>query len=255
MRSRLKRGVELLIDQLRPAPSVEDVAAIEARTYAIPDVVASYAASADDGLFDPEAEIAARYLRSGTRTLDVGCGQGREAIGFARRGAVVTGIDVCPAAVEGARRAAERAGVAARFEVASLLDFPAPDASFDVVYVAADVYARTPGQTNRVAALARCRRALRPGGALIVSVSPAPARPWVRRLIDAPRRLARWLGGSSVPEPGDRRRRDVSENPEPRFLHRFFSDAEVADEFRQAGFPSVDRLRGHFAATVSDLTG
>jgi SAM-dependent methyltransferase len=47
--------------------------------------------------------------------LDLGCGRGRWAVELAERGWDVTGIDVIPKAVLGARRRAEEAGVAARF--------------------------------------------------------------------------------------------------------------------------------------------
>lgn len=47
--------------------------------------------------------------------LDLGCGRGRWSVELAERGWRVTGIDVIPKAVLGARRRAEEAGVAARF--------------------------------------------------------------------------------------------------------------------------------------------
>lgn len=47
--------------------------------------------------------------------LDLGCGRGRWSLEPAERGWAVTGIDVIPKAVLGARKRAEEAGVAARF--------------------------------------------------------------------------------------------------------------------------------------------
>ena len=47
--------------------------------------------------------------------LDLGCGRGRWSLELAGRGWDVTGIDVIPKAVLGARRRAEEAGVTARF--------------------------------------------------------------------------------------------------------------------------------------------
>lgn len=57
--------------------------------------------------------------------LDLGCGRGRWSVELAERGWDVTGIDVIPKAVVGARRRAEEAGVNARFvegSVTALLD-------------------------------------------------------------------------------------------------------------------------------------
>lgn len=47
--------------------------------------------------------------------LDLGCGRGRWSVELADRGWDVTGIDVIPKAVLGARRRAEESGVGARF--------------------------------------------------------------------------------------------------------------------------------------------
>ena len=51
---------------------------------------------------------------AGKRVLDIGCGSGRYAIEFARRGAEVIGLDIAPAMIEMARKAAAEAGVAER---------------------------------------------------------------------------------------------------------------------------------------------
>src|SRR5262245_30904709 len=67
--------------------------------------------------------------------LDVGCGGGRYALALARSGALeVVGVDVSPAMIALARRAADEASVAARctFEVSSFQDFRT-DKNFDVV--------------------------------------------------------------------------------------------------------------------------
>jgi 2-polyprenyl-3-methyl-5-hydroxy-6-metoxy-1,4-benzoquinol methylase len=59
--------------------------------------------------------------------LDIGCGSGRYAVEFARRGARVTGIDFAPRMLELARAHAIEAGVAERceFQQAALDELPA----------------------------------------------------------------------------------------------------------------------------------
>ncbi len=49
------------------------------------------------------------------RVLDLGCGTGKSAIWLAERGFDATGIDLSPAAIQQARRSAQRRGVDARF--------------------------------------------------------------------------------------------------------------------------------------------
>ena len=65
---------------------------------------------------------------AGQPVLDVGCGSGRYAVEFARRGASVTGLDMAPAMLDMARAAAAEAGVETRcrFEAAEFLQWQAP---------------------------------------------------------------------------------------------------------------------------------
>jgi cyclopropane fatty-acyl-phospholipid synthase-like methyltransferase len=65
---------------------------------------------------------------SGKRVLDVGCGSGRYAVEFARRGADVVGIDFATPMLDVAREAAIRAGVekTCRFETGNFLEWCEP---------------------------------------------------------------------------------------------------------------------------------
>ena len=70
---------------------------------------------------------------AGKRVLDVGCGSGRYAVEFARRGAQVVGLDFAPAMVEMAAHRAEGAGLAeqCRFEAGDFLEWCEPH-HFDI---------------------------------------------------------------------------------------------------------------------------
>ena len=70
------------------------------------------------------------------RLLDIGCGQGRNAIALAQLGYAVVGIDLSPSAVELAQAAALEKGVAesATFTVASIFDFRRTDFTFQGIY-------------------------------------------------------------------------------------------------------------------------
>ncbi|MDR0827577.1 MAG: class I SAM-dependent methyltransferase [Desulfovibrio sp.] len=54
-------------------------------------------------------------LFPGARVLDIGCGAGRHALEFARRGALVTGLDISPRMIAHAEEKAAQEGLAARF--------------------------------------------------------------------------------------------------------------------------------------------
>jgi 2-polyprenyl-3-methyl-5-hydroxy-6-metoxy-1,4-benzoquinol methylase len=72
-------------------------------------------------------------IRSGT-AVDLGCGFGTNAIYLARQGFTVTGADLSPTAIEGARERAERAGVKADFRVADLTADPDLGGPYDLLF-------------------------------------------------------------------------------------------------------------------------
>src|SRR5437868_9305670 len=85
----------------------------------------------------PRAELrewgGSRLVR-GKRVLDLGCGDGRLALGVARLATRVEGIDPDPEAVASAKTNSRRAGVRnARFAVGAAQHLPYPDGAFDVV--------------------------------------------------------------------------------------------------------------------------
>lgn len=72
-------------------------------------------------------------LRPGDRLLDVACGSGQLALLAARKGAVVTGVDIATNSIEAARGRARADGLEARFDEGDAEALPYADESFDVV--------------------------------------------------------------------------------------------------------------------------
>lgn len=102
----------------------------------------------------------------GRKVLDVGCGTGVDLVRFARAGALATGIDLAPAAIELARRNFDIQHLDAELVVGDGESLPFPDESFDLVFAHGVVqYTSTPK-----ALVDECRRVLKPGGQAIFQV-------------------------------------------------------------------------------------
>lgn len=115
-----------------------------------------------------EQEVAflvdALALRPGQRVLDVGCGPGRHAHAFARRGFDVVGVDLSPRFIELAR---QDAPPGATFEVADARHLPY-DAAFDLVLsLCQGGFGLVRGDDASV--LSGMARAARPGAAVALS--------------------------------------------------------------------------------------
>ncbi len=96
------------------------------------------------------------------RVLDLGCGNGRHAMYFARQGFKTAGIDVSEQAIEWAADWARREGRDVDFRVGDIENLPFADQTFDVV-VSHGVLDHVPMATARRAAT-EARRVLRPRG-------------------------------------------------------------------------------------------
>jgi SAM-dependent methyltransferase len=217
--------------------------------YSQPPDVARYAAG-PAGLEPWEEEIVRAQFPPGGRVLDVGCGAGREAVGLARAGFRVVGLDIAPAMVAAARRRAAEEGLDITFEVGSVTDLDVPAGSFDAAFWAGS-YHHVPGRSLRVQTLGRVRRALAPGGVLILMVVYRGPRGRVlsrSRLVDRLRSVGRRLGlAHALSEPGDGYMREVSEASDPGrpcFFHDFDGPAEVRSEVEEAGFRADEVMPG-----------
>ncbi len=98
------------------------------------------------------------------RALDVGCGEGADAIWLASGGWDVTAIEVSGVALERAAAQARAAGVAVRWVHAGLAEAGLPPASYDLVSAQYPALLRTPDSAAERALLA----AVAPGGVLLL---------------------------------------------------------------------------------------
>ncbi|WP_029090456.1 class I SAM-dependent methyltransferase [Brevibacterium album] len=112
-----------------------------------------------------------------TRCLDLGSGEGADALWLAGLGWQVTGLDIAPTAVARARETARGRGFSpqqADFRTADLTVWEPEDAEFGLVTVS---YLHMPEHAERISILRAGLRALAPGGRL-VSVAHVSAPPW-----------------------------------------------------------------------------
>ncbi len=97
------------------------------------------------------------------RALDVGCGEGADAVWLAQRGWAVTAVDISAVAVRRAREAAELAGAEVEWVVGDALRAPFPARSFDLVSLQYPALPKAAGE----AAVRTLLGTVRPGGLLL----------------------------------------------------------------------------------------
>lgn len=114
---------------------------------------------------NPQLVAEAEGLKPG-RALDVGCGEGADAVWLAGRGWDVTAVDISTVALERAAGHAAEAGVAERitFNHVDLCREPAADGSYDLISAQ---FMQLPPQP-RQELYAGLARAVAPGGTLLV---------------------------------------------------------------------------------------
>jgi SAM-dependent methyltransferase len=110
------------------------------------------------------------------RALDIGCGEGGDAIWLAQRGWHVTGVDISPTAIRRAEAAADRAGVPAdrlRWQAHDLATWTG-DGPYDLVTAS---FLHSPIEIPRTEILRRAASLVAPGGHLLI-LSHFGLPPW-----------------------------------------------------------------------------
>lgn len=110
----------------------------------------------------------------GGRALDLGCGEGGDAVWLAERGWAVTGVDIAPAAIERARAHAAAVGVPVDFVVGDLEDVLGElEPGFGLVTAS---FLHSPVPLARIGVLRRAAELVALGGhLLLVTHEKAPA--------------------------------------------------------------------------------
>jgi 2-polyprenyl-3-methyl-5-hydroxy-6-metoxy-1,4-benzoquinol methylase len=176
---------------------------------------------------DPNAQLVAEAadLTPGT-ALDIGCGEGGDAIWLARRGWRITGADFSAAGLARAARHAEEAGVAERTDWwrVDAREFDAGGRAYDLV---TSQYLHPP-EGGMVDVVRRLAGAVAPGGhLLVVGHAPPPAGDHADAHPQAQRR-AMFLAADLLPAlPADFEALVVAQRP--RTVTRSGKTAEIDD--------------------------
>jgi len=111
-------------------------------------------------------ESLARWVEQGPlrpgKALDLGCGNGRNAVFLARSGFVVDGVDYSQRAIDWATERAAAAGVAVQWHCRSANDFECVPGSYDLVYESGLFHHLAPHRRRNY--VERVVAALKPGG-------------------------------------------------------------------------------------------
>lgn len=127
------------------------------------------------------AEMADHLPTSGS-ALDIGAGEGRNALFLASRGLDVLAVDLSEVGMQKAQRLARERGLTLRTQAVDLREFDAGPASFDVI---SSLWVHLP-QPLRASVHERVRTWLKPGGVFLLEAY-------------APEQLGRGTGGPQDP--------------------------------------------------------
>jgi 2-polyprenyl-3-methyl-5-hydroxy-6-metoxy-1,4-benzoquinol methylase len=122
-----------------------------------------------DALGKPTKEFVVffdKYEKEEAHVLDIGCGQGRDALFIARRGHHVTGIDISETGIAQMQEDARREGLKVDGHVIDLCDYN-PDREYDVVVI--DRTLHMLAEDTRLELMKRLSRATRVGGYLLIA--------------------------------------------------------------------------------------
>ncbi len=179
-----------------------------------------------------ERALDARFVTAG-RLVDLGCGAGRHAIRFARRGFSVTAVDLSRSMLHAVGLKAEVAQIEVNRVQANLCRLGCfPDHVFDYALSMFSTLGMIRGRAPRRRALAEARRVLRPGGRfalhvhnLWLNLRDSQGRHWLRRQA--------WRALLRQTELGDRRMtyRGIASM----WVH-LYRWGELKRELRAAGF-------------------
>lgn len=224
-----------------------------------PIEVAGWKAVAVEGLRPFEEALISRAFAPGQRILDVGCGGGREAIPMAQARFRIIAMDLSHALVCGTVDFAASKEVSLLAVTAGVDALPFQASTLDGVTLFEQLIAHVPTQQGRIQVLRDIRRALRPGGTLVMTTHNRRCH-WKFQfyfaIVNRLRRLRRSLGSGWYADLGDNDRWSSRigkyASRRPVFFH-MYDLGEALEDLHAAGFEVLDaRARAEFETNRQD---
>jgi ubiquinone/menaquinone biosynthesis C-methylase UbiE len=189
---------------------------------------------ASNRLFELDQEIVARHVRPPGLVLDLGCGTGRALVPLARRGLRGLAVDLSEDMLRIVQEKAAREDLSIQCVRANIVELDwLCDASVDCVLCLFSTLGMVQGAENRIRVLQHARRALRPGGLLVLHVHNF----WFSRHdADGPWWLVQNLLRSAVRRDTERGDKYFAYRGIPQMFLHVFTYRELRRMVRRAGF-------------------
>jgi len=107
------------------------------------------------------------YKQKQANVLDLGCGQGRDALFIARKGHVVVGVDLSPTGIKQMVEDAQKEGLAVTGIVANIVDF-VPEGQYDVILFDRILHMLDSDEQRTAVLVTSCNN-LRPNGHILIA--------------------------------------------------------------------------------------
>ena len=120
---------------------------------------------------DEIVDFFTRYEKKKAKILDLGCGQGRDALLMAAKGHNVLGIDMAPAGIKQMLKKARRKKLKVRGVVADIREYPI-ESEYDVIVLDRVIH-MLKSTRQKSLLLERTARAVRDGGYILIADTPA----------------------------------------------------------------------------------
>ena len=184
-------------------------------------------------LLEADIRFAESHFPIPGRLIDLGCGTGRLALHFARRGFECVGVDLSPEMLAVLREKAGREGLSVGTVEANVVELDElPTGSFDYAACLFSTLGMVRGRLNRMRFLGHVRRLLKPGGVFVLHAHNRRFRALTRAGLAWA--FGDWWRALRGKEPGDRTM-PQHYGGAPLTLHHF-TRREIRCDLREAGF-------------------